>query len=294
MSEERVDCPICRNVTVPAGTNKGTLDGRTFVYRYCESCEFVFVENNRSDFENLYDESYYKGQGADPTINYVNDFSNSKKTIRNYEYAGLTEIFLQHNRKDGKWLDYGCGAGGLVRYAQRIGLDASGYDEGWAASVGKDAGIPILSSIDLESNVGSYNFITAIEVLEHVSDPLFELKRMRQLLKPGGVLFYTTGNVEKHRNKISSWSYAKIPDVHISFYGPKAMDRLLHMSGFFPTTKSYDSALGSIIKYKILKNLRFKKCHILIDLLPWLAISWFVDRRYGFSRMPIGVALDER
>jgi len=48
-------------------------------------------------------------------------------------------------------------------------------------------------------------------------------------LKVGGYIILTTGNLGKFSRKklISSWSYASIPDVHISFFTKNALQLLI-------------------------------------------------------------------
>ena len=46
---------------------------------------------------------------------------------------------------DVKWLDFGCGLGGLVRFARQHGLTlVYGFDEGWSTEWMADHGIPVL------------------------------------------------------------------------------------------------------------------------------------------------------
>lgn len=61
-----------------------------------------------------------------------------------------------------------------------------------------------------------YDFITATEVLEHLSKPGYELKRLWNCLKPGGYLGIMT-KFSSDNNHFSTWHY-KNDDTHIAFY----------------------------------------------------------------------------
>ena len=208
-------CPICSASTISLGSRVGKLDNREFLFRHCESCRYSYVENFRSDFDNIYDENYYHGCGADPMVNYVYEINNASRTIRNYEWEGIYSIYKILCPNGDRWLDYGCGLGGLVRFAINKGVDAIGFEEGWAADSGRESGVPILNSKELDYYEKTFDFISAIEVFEHISKPVDTLIQIRKLLKPGGVLFITTGNAAPWRQNLLNWNYTECPDVNI-------------------------------------------------------------------------------
>ena len=76
--------------------------------------------------------------------------------------------------------------------------------------------------------------MTAIEVLEHTLDPLAELRRIRALLRPGGLLLLTTGNAAPFASRLTQWPYV-IPEIHVSFFEPDdACARRCGCTGFTP------------------------------------------------------------
>jgi SAM-dependent methyltransferase len=273
------------------GRQKGILDGRDFLIRTCSACHFSFVQNSRTDFENIYDENYYRGRGADPMVDYVYEVQNASRTVRNYEWNGIKRIFEQLCPGGGRWLDYGCGAGGLVKSAVAAGFDAIGFEEGWAADLGRSSGTPILHSNELDGHIGAFSFVSAIEVLEHISDPVDALSKIRKLLKPGGILFITTGNAQPWRGDLLSWGYTKCPDVHVSFYEPYSLSCCMQRAGFEPKHSPNLDGFVDIIKFKVLKTLRVRDMSRIIDALPWGAIAALVDARHKVSKQPFGVAI---
>src|SRR5262249_15252491 len=132
------------------------------------------------------------------------------ETIRNYEWAGILRAIrsLVDLKPETQWLDYGCGNGGLVRYVrEHADCRIVGFDEGWIRDKAVMMGIPYLEKAQLEAYRGAFDVITAIEVLEHIIDPLDVLKQIRMLLKPGGLFFFTTGNAQPFRDQLLSWPY---------------------------------------------------------------------------------------
>lgn len=287
-------CPVCKAQTIILGNQIGILDNREFVIRHCESCRLSYVENYRTDFENIYGKNYYMGNGADPMVDYVYEINNASKTIRNYEWKGVFRIYKKLCPNGNNWLDYGCGAGGLVKFAIEKGINAVGFEEGWAAGMGKASGIPIICETQLENYTGSFDFISAIEVLEHVPKPVETLAQIRKLLKPGGVLFITTGNAEPWRKNLLEWGYTKCPDVHISFYEPETLAYCMRKVGLQPKDFTCFDGFDDIIKYKVLKTLRIKNKSALIDAMPWVLISKFVNWRHKVSKQPYGIAIEDQ
>jgi len=106
-------------------------------------------------------------------------------------------------RGEGALLDIGCGAGiaaeafALLGY-QVTGLDAAGEAIEVARAHAAGAGLPITYRIgapeDLVAEGARFPVITALEVIEHVSDPGAFLLSLANLLMPGGRLFLSTLN----------------------------------------------------------------------------------------------------
>ena len=283
-------CSICGDSARHIGCRSGTLDSRRFDYYQCSGCLFAFVGNPRTDYAEIYSEAYYKGLGADPLVDYVDELENAEQTVRNYEWEGLLSIFRELMPTGGRWLDFGCGAGGLVRKACLAGINAIGFEEGWGANAARSRNIPVVDTVGLDACFGKMDFVTAIEVLEHVRDPVSVLRQIRRLLRPGGILFVTTGNAEPWRGRLFDWSYAAIPEVHISFYEPRTLEVAMKSAGFRVEKGRFFPGYGGILKYKILKTLRVKRRRWFVDWLPWPILSRVVDMKYRTSAQPYGIA----
>ncbi len=292
-SKAPIPCPICSSPTEPAGVRTGKMLNVEFRFRHCPACRYTYIENPATDLAAIYDEKYYRGQGADPLLDYVNELEHPDATVREYEWRGVLETVssLVPLNTETQWLDFGCGNGGQVRYVRgHSPCRAVGFEEGWVADLARIKGIPILKQGDLPSLKGSFDIVTAIEVVEHIPDPLDCLKQIRELLKPGGLLFLTTGNAEPVRNKVARWGYAT-PEIHVSFFEPQTLQRAMAATGFRTEFRNALPGFTDIIRFKILKNLGIKRRGIFERILPWSLLSRMANSKYKVTAHPIGWAI---
>ena len=285
-------CKICGCGAEYVGAKAGRFKKRDFHLFSCRRCGFTFIDDPWTNFGEIYSEAYYRGQGADPLVDYLFELKHPDITARKYEWAGILEIVRARSPVNDtiRWLDFGCGNGGLVRYArEHTNCFIQGFEEGWITAKASNFGIPILRQDELSTLEGSFDIVTAIEVLEHIPDPILELKRIRSLLKPGGIFFFTTGNAAPYTNKIKEWKYV-VPEVHISFFEPRTLAYALEQAGFQVEWPTYTPGFDQVIRFKILKSLRVRKTSWWEKLLPWKIIALLVRWRLQIPGHPIGIA----
>ena len=93
----------------------------------------------------------------------------------------------------------------------------------------------------------TFDFITLTEVIEHLSDPIFEIGRLKSILKPDGVIAIMTQTLTQNTD-FKTWYYKNDPS-HIGFYNQKSLG---YLADYFELEITYYSDRVIFLK----KNLR--------------------------------------
>ena len=194
------------------------------------------------------------------------------------------------------WLDFGCGAGAFLKYLRERGtlagrpLALTGHDVGSYAELLKRAdGFRILDLEEIACEPDAqFDVISMIEVIEHLPEPDAAIALLARLLKPGGLLLLTTGNMEGPiaRRQGIHYRYCA-PEIHVSLFNPRCLEQLYRRHGLEPRFVRYSGA----VKFKALKSLRYRPVvralarAILLFPPAVRALDWL----YAVSAMPCAV-----
>ena len=133
-------------------------------------------------------------------------------------------------------LDIGCGNGDFLLNAREAGWVVSGVEpDMMAVEIAQKRGLNVvLGTIDylaLQSNC--FDAITLSHVIEHVHDPMKLLQAMNRLLKPDGIVYIDTPNIQSVGAQLfrNSWRGIEAPR-HLVIFSTEGLVKLLSLTGF--------------------------------------------------------------
>ena len=157
------------------------------------------------------------------TYCHFNDFTSYLKCAE-----GLSGRARRLGEPPGRHLDYGCGAGSAVWYAQQAGWDSYGCDP-FLPSI--PTGHPLtgrLFKLDAKSpalleTLGKFDRISLWAVVEHLTDLYQTIECLSRLLKPGGRIIFNCPNGASlvARKSGCFWDMANLVE-HVVFMTPRA------------------------------------------------------------------------
>lgn len=228
----------------------------------CQNCRLVFYvpRPTSEELATFYDQQSYRqdyAQGIMSNIDFVaNRYQELKKIVSQFQ----PDLF---NRMDKTFLDIGCGLGDLLQLAIADQWQINGTEISPEAVLQANINIRDrilvgdILSLDLPEE--SFDLITIYHVIEHLIDPIAVLNKVKKLLKPDGILFIETPNLDSLGAKIrgKKWSHI-IPPEHINYYNPESLGNSLKFAGFdeFKVFSNAPYKIESISKWsKLLQNL---------------------------------------
>lgn len=224
-------CPLC-GATAARGT---VWEDRGTTATQCARCGFVYLcrlcEQAVAEARATYEAIYARHEPI------------SELTLDSYR------AILAHfdaDRRSGRLVDIGCGAGAFVMAAARAGWDAIGTELAEsAARVELAPGAAVLVGEHATANIpsGSSDVVTLWEVIEHLDDPIGMLGEARRLLRDGGRLYLTTPNRMSLQRRLLGSRWPRYHIEHLGYFDPRSIRDALVRAGFArieTRTKNFD------------------------------------------------------
>ncbi len=171
-----MNCKLCGATDLPLFYTQG--DRRQFHFYRCPRCRLVAYDARAG-----VNQAKYILARVDPEA----------PTRQNRGHRQTYAFIRRHARtpRGGRLLDLGCGDGTVLWLARRDGWEVQGvelYPE-HTALVRDTLGLDVETS-DIMAYAGvaaAWDCVVLTHVLEHLPDPVAALRKIRELLKPGGV-----------------------------------------------------------------------------------------------------------
>ena len=234
--EQRLEtCPLCASASIAPYDHD--FNGRGI--DRCSTCGLGFLNPRYTDesIERLY--ANYHHEAA-----LTAEFDPCQLHRKRRELAAFAE-----RASRGRCLSIGCGDGLEMSVARELGLDVQGFDidPGTARLVGEHFGFETSSGDLLTADLPAAGFrsILCDQVLEHVKDPRAFVRRMFELLAPGGVAYVGVPNLGSLSNRFKTLTgrvglrprgrRGKHYDTwhHINYFSPRCLRHALETEAGF-------------------------------------------------------------
>lgn len=221
-------CLVCGNGNLSPKLDCSDLflSKENFTLLSCPKCS-VLITSPQPDPSEIF--RYYQSE------EYVSH-SDTKKGLINYAYQKVKSITLKRKiamlKKLGngkKLLDFGCGTGDFLLYANKHGYQTMGIEPDESArNLTIKKGLNAHPISWLESGNDTFDFITMWHVLEHTYNPVATLRQLKSKLNNHGVIIIAVPNYASHdaQHYGPFWAAYDVPR-HLFHFHP---DTIQHIS----------------------------------------------------------------
>ncbi|MCA9970210.1 MAG: class I SAM-dependent methyltransferase [Anaerolineales bacterium] len=238
----RVDCNLCGQddwqVRFPATLN-GRDDLNVDAFRCtspgyghhpqiveCRQCGYVYANPRWSD------EELISAYAAVEDETYVAERGGRELTFQKHLQAMERVTGVANGRS---LLDVGAYIGVFVEVACAAGWRACGVEpSAWAAAEARARGLDVhTGTLDAPALAGrQFDVVTMWDVIEHVDDPLAEMRKAYARLRPGGMLVLHTMDIDSLTARLMGPRWPWLMDMHLHYFSQRTMARMLAKAGF--------------------------------------------------------------
>lgn len=188
----------------------------------CRSCGLIYTNPRPSPA--LIARAYAKAVDRDYAL------EDSSRSIN----AHLALHTIKRFVRDGRLLDVGCSTGYFLN-AARLDFETCGVEPSrWAVEYARgrlhldvrEGGLD-----DVELPAEGFDVITLNDVIEHFPDPLGALRRIHGLLRPGGLLYLVTPNIQSLSARLLRGRWWGLRPAHLYYLTPATLSAMLRKAG---------------------------------------------------------------
>lgn len=204
--------------------------GVTLALRECRECSFIFAEAGELSkltalYQSLHDPAY--GESFEPRL---------------LQMRWLLDAALRLRPDASSMLDIGAAAGLMVAEARARGLDAVGVEpsERLIEAGRREYGVDLLEGVlphpELEGR--RFDLVFAIDLIEHVADPVDLLRQAAEHLDRDGVLALVTPDVGSLAARLFGrrWWHRRL--AHVGYFNKRSLGLALEKAGLVTVRRS--------------------------------------------------------
>jgi 2-polyprenyl-3-methyl-5-hydroxy-6-metoxy-1,4-benzoquinol methylase len=180
-------------------------------------------------FEHYQDSTYFRGEEAQGYASYAD----MHKVLRR-QFVRRLALLARQLPARGHLLDFGCADGYFLELARAVAWRIAGVElsRDMIHQAQSRLGVPIAATLT-EVRAADFDAISMWEVIEHLPDPVGQLRALLDRLRPGGVLMLSTPNTGhwQARHSPAEWDSYR-PPSHLFFFTEETLRTTLAQAGF--------------------------------------------------------------
>ncbi|MBI3361890.1 MAG: class I SAM-dependent methyltransferase [Chloroflexi bacterium] len=202
----------------------------------CKQCGLVYANPRWSDDETL---NHYEAV-KDPL--YLEEREGRVLTFQRH-LRPLLALIGRLPKPGERLLDVGCYIGVFVEIARDAGWEATGVEpSGWGVAEARKRGLNVVEGTLASARFPdeSFDVVTMWDVIEHLTDPMAELRETHRILRspdpasgtPGGLLVIHTMDIESLFARLMGRRWPWLMEMHLYFFSRRTLKAMLEAAGF--------------------------------------------------------------
>lgn len=222
--QKEIPCPLCSNLNYD-----NLWDLQDYGYSRCSNCSLVYQNPQpiAEDVEKRYDNDYF-------------DYEiENEKNFLDLILLGLKDAGFNPQEIAGKGkkiLDIGCATGLFLSYMKKLGWETFGVEicKSAAEYGNTNRGLNIYTgTLDTAGYPDDYfDIIHFSHVIEHINNPNIFIEDIYRVLKPGGLIYCITPNINGLQAKLFKENWRSAIADHMILYSVKTLKHILKKHGF--------------------------------------------------------------
>jgi SAM-dependent methyltransferase len=214
-------CGLCGKEDLTLLT-KELRDGVGDVW-YCPECDFGILAEQVKDPERYYATEYRKTHRNAPDEETPEQIYKNTKDFQSRRLSRLRMF-----GKPGELLEIGCSAGQFLSQVKGHEVYGVEYDYRCREFIETELKIPVYSMRPF----WQFDNVCMFQVLEHLPDPVYFMRKTRDNLKPQGRVFIEVPNLNDHLRIIPAYDKFYFHQAHNWYFTEIALRKLADMAGF--------------------------------------------------------------